>query len=145
MGNFDIPLSKQTLNLVNISYLPGTTFEGQWESLYFGNNIKERLYSYATISLKIARFKQTGDSNQEDITTLITNNKLLLVHGPPGTGKTTLCKALCQKLSVRREFSDGSDTIDTNYKGIIIELSCARIFLNGLENRQKYINSIQRH
>lgn len=78
VGNFDIPLSKQTLNLVNISYLPGTTFEGQWESLYFGNNIKERLYSYATISLKIARFKQTGDSNQEDITTLITNNKLPL-------------------------------------------------------------------
>lgn len=25
VGNFDIPLSKQTLNLVNISYLPGTT------------------------------------------------------------------------------------------------------------------------
>ncbi|CAI4269895.1 CFA_G0003740.mRNA.1.CDS.1 [Saccharomyces cerevisiae] len=142
VGNFDIPLSKQTLNLVNISYLPGTTFEGQWESLYFGNNIKERLYSYATISLKIARFKQTGDSNQEDITTLITNNKLLLVHGPPGTGKTTLCKALCQKLSVRREFSDGSDTIDTNYKGIIIELSCARIFSKWFGESSKNISIV---
>ena len=141
-GNFDTPLSKQTLSLVNISYLPGTNFEGQWESLYFGNNIKERLYSYATISLKIARFKQTGDFNQEDIKTLITNNKLLLVHGPPGTGKTTLCKALCQKLSVRREFSAAYDTIDTSYKGIIIELSCSRIFSKWFGESSKNISVI---
>lgn len=139
---FDIPLSKQTLNLVKISYLPGTDFEGQWESLYFGNNVKERLYNYATISLRIARFKQTGDFNQEDIKMLTTTNKLLLVHGPPGTGKTTLCKALCQKLSVRREFSDESDSINTSYKGIIIELSCSRIFSKWFGESSKNISII---
>ncbi|CAI4059035.1 hypothetical protein SUVC_04G4010 [Saccharomyces uvarum] len=142
VGNFDIPLTKQTLNLVSISFLPSTSFEGQWESLYFGNNIKERLYSYATISLKIANFKQSGNSNQEDVRTLITNNKLLLVHGPPGTGKTTLCKALCQKLSVRREFSEASNTIDTKYKGIIIELSCSRIFSKWFGESSKNISII---
>ncbi|CAI4055735.1 hypothetical protein SKDZ_02G2930 [Saccharomyces kudriavzevii ZP591] len=142
MGNFDIPLTKQTLNFVNISFLPSTSFEGQWEALYFGDNIKERLYSYATISLKIASFKQTGNFNREDIKTLITNNKLLLVHGPPGTGKTTLCKALCQKLSVRREFSDASNIIDTNYKGIIIELSCSRIFSKWFGESSKNISII---
>eukprot|EP01060_Flectonema_neradi_P022595 TRINITY_DN30832_c0_g1_i1.p1 TRINITY_DN30832_c0_g1~~TRINITY_DN30832_c0_g1_i1.p1 ORF type:complete len:441 (+),score=61.49 TRINITY_DN30832_c0_g1_i1:42-1325(+) len=93
-----------------ITPLPHANFLGLWESLHFDSNLvsqsspgtppdpnwcgptKSRLMSYCRTALL---FSDCG-INQK----LVTWNRVLLFHGPPGTGKTSLCQALAQKMSV---------------------------------------------
>jgi len=85
-GDDDCPSFKQYT-------LPSTDFHGLWESLYYDTEVKRRLLRYADSALL---FGQLGVDSS-----LITSGRLVLLHGPPGTGKTSLCKALAQKLSIR--------------------------------------------
>lgn len=73
-------------------FLPSTKFVGLWESLYFDEDLKNKLLNY----IQTLAFFATCNVNN----TLINFNKILLLYGPPGTGKTSLCKALCQKASI---------------------------------------------
>lgn len=140
-----LPVSKQTLSQCNITLLPSNNFENYWETLFFDDDIKQKMYSYATVALKISQFTSGKGCNGtfNDCNAISnTNNKLLLVHGPPGTGKTTVCKGLCEKLSIRKEFSNENDPLDLNNKGILVEVNCSRIFSRWFGESSKNLTSI---
>lgn len=132
-------ISKNTKSLAIITALPNSQLEGTWESLYYSSDIKTRMMNYSTASLKVATM--LGKSRRLEYNELLnSNNKMLLIHGPPGTGKTTLCKALCHKLSIR--LCNNTELVSEKPNSIMVELSCSRIFSRWFGESTKNLSSI---
>ncbi|ODQ64662.1 AAA-domain-containing protein, partial [Nadsonia fulvescens var. elongata DSM 6958] len=112
---------------VHFTPLPNRQLHGLWQSLIFDSNIKQKLIYYAQTLDCFSMFKLASEL---EITSpwCINFNRIILLYGPSGTGKTSLCKSLCQQISIRMQnkiFKSHESSSECGYSRFrLIEIPC---------------------
>ncbi|KAM0164425.1 hypothetical protein ACHAPG_000621 [Botrytis cinerea] len=79
--------------------MPHHDFDGSWEQLIFDQNHKEDLSWMISNMLKFSTIAVPAKKKMSPMA--LFHGSTLLNLGPPGTGKTTLCQAIAQRLAIR--------------------------------------------
>lgn len=88
---------------IELNLLPNLKFDLIWNDLKLQDSIKLKIFNQLNNS--ILNFK----------------NLILLIYGEPGSGKSTLCKSISQKLSIYNQFKNNSKTL-------LLEISFDKVF-----------------
>jgi hypothetical protein len=85
--SFSLPpdLDSDTSSLYTLETFPSSPYTTLWDSLQFDSAVKSSILAYITA---IFKFSLLGLTEQDEISF----NRILLLHGPPGTGNKVICE-----------------------------------------------------
>ena len=106
--------------------LPHRTIDGLWENLIYESDIKRGLLDYAQSALLF--------SDKSVSSYVVHFNRILLLHGVPGTGKTSLCRALAHKLAIRLQYRFR--------KSILLEIHSHSLFSKWFSTSGKLVSTL---
>ncbi|PVH85690.1 AAA-domain-containing protein [Cadophora sp. DSE1049] len=107
--------------------MPNARFEGVWDELVFDHDLKADLIWMMTNILRFSKAFETHKLRRK-------LNPLILLHGPPGTGKTSLCLGLAQKISIR---------LSSTYKSTkLIQIKTAVLLSKYYSESAKHVDEI---
>uniref|UniRef100_A0A1I7ZZG5 AAA domain-containing protein n=1 Tax=Steinernema glaseri TaxID=37863 RepID=A0A1I7ZZG5_9BILA len=106
--------------------LPNYEYEDIWENLIYSDNVKSEMIAYIEA---LMRLSAAGVN-----TNIINMNRLVLLHGPPGTGKTSFCKGIAQRLSIRLN--------NTFKRSVMVEINSHSLFSRWFSESGKLVQKM---